>query len=240
MSALRKVYMARLIGRIVVLVATVALWFVYPQCFDIIHGMNFFKSFSPFHLLWGVWVFDMFLQLIPTRSKLALGSQKLFVFRFRPVREKINKQTLKNHIQAATKAAYKVMILWVLLLGAVAALYYTGVIGKTVLFLFSVAFYVCDLICVLIWCPFRLIMKTKCCTTCRIFNWDHFMMFSPLVFMGGFFGLSLAGLSIVCFLYWELSVLMYPERFVEVTNASLQCCECTDKLCTQYCKKLRK
>ncbi len=240
MSPLRKVYTARLIGRIVVLGLCVALWFVYPQSYDILQGMNFFRTLSPFHLLWGIWVFDMILQLIPTKSRLSLGSQKLFVFRFRPVREKINKQALKNHIQTATKAAYKVMILWVLLLAALATLYYTHVIGKPMLFLFSVAFYVCDLICVLIWCPFRLIMKNKCCTTCRIFNWDHFMMFSPLLFMGGFFGLTLAGISIVCFMYWELCVLLYPERFLEITNASLQCSECTDKLCTQYCQKLRK
>ena len=64
----------------------------------------------------------------------------------------------------------------------------------------------CDLICVLIWCPFRLIMKNRCCTTCRIFNWDHLMMFSPLIFMGGFFASSLVILSAVAWLVWELCV----------------------------------
>ena len=102
------------------------------------------------------------------------------------------------------------------------------------------AFYVCDLICVLIWCPFRLLMRTRCCITCRIFNWDHLMMFSPLIFAGGFYTASLVILSLLAWLVWELCVMMYPERFWERSNAALRCSECTDKLFTQYCRKLRK
>jgi hypothetical protein len=33
--------------------------------------------------------------------------------------------------------------------------------------------------------------------------------------------------------------MLYPERFWEISNIALQCSNCTDKLCTQYCKKLR-
>ena len=33
---------------------------------------------------------------------------------------------------------------------------------------------------------------------------------------------------------------IHPERFWEKTNQALQCASCTDKLCTQYCQKLRK
>ena len=104
----------------------------------------------------------------------------------------------------------------------------------------SVLFYVCDLICVLIWCPFRLIMGNRCCTTCRIFNWDHFMMFSPMLFMGGFYGMSLVILSILALLVWEIGVLIHPERFWEKSNIALKCSQCTDKLCTQYCRKARR
>ena len=126
------------------------------------------------------------------------------------------------------------------MLAVIAALYYTDLIGEEILFLISVCFYVCDLICVLIWCPFRLIMKNKCCTTCRIFNWDHLMMMSPMLFIGGFYSVSLLLVAIAAFLLWETCILMYPERFWEQTNAALKCSECTDKLCTQYCRKLRK
>ena len=63
--------------------------------------------------------------------------------------------------------------------------------------------------------------------------------FSPLVFLGGFFALSLVALSVAAWLVWESCVLLYPERFWDHSNAALQCSQCTDKLCTQYCRKLR-
>ena len=46
-------------------------------------------------------------------------------------------------------------------------------------------------------------------------------------------------IALLAWLVWELCVMMYPERFSEMTNAALKCSECTDKLCTQYCQKCR-
>ncbi len=239
MSETRKAYFVRLVGRCLILALCAVLSRLAPQAFDVLDGMNFFKTLSPLHLLWAIWVADLFWQIVPVKNKIPLGSQKLFANRFRPIREKINRQALKQYIVTTTKAAYKVFLLWCGVVAALGALYGAGVIDKIGLFLVSVFFYVCDLICVLIWCPFRLIMKNRCCTTCRIFNWDHLMMFSPLVFLGGFFALSLVALSVAAWLVWELCVLLYPERFWDHSNAALQCSQCTDKLCTQYCRKLR-
>ena len=240
MSKTRKDYILRLIGRCIVLVLCCRLCFVAPQEFTILDGLNFFSHLSLLHALWLVWVFDMVLQIIPIRNKVPLGSQKLFANRFRPIREKINYEALRSYILTTTKAAYKVFILWCVLITVIGILYWTGVISKTGLFMISVCFYVCDLVCVLIWCPFRLLMKTRCCTTCRIFNWDHLMMFSPLIFAGGFYSVSLVVLAFLAWLVWELCIMMYPERFWEHSNVALKCSECTDKLCTQYCQKLRK
>ena len=116
---------------------------------------------------------------------------------------------------------------------------FTGVLGRNEIFLVAVLFYVCDLICVLIWCPFRLIMRNRCCTTCRIFNWDHLMMFSPFVLTPGLYTTSLLIIAFAVWVVWEVCVMLYPERFWERTNAALKCVNCTDKLCTQYCRKLR-
>ena len=240
MSVTRKKYIARLILRCMILVLCIGAYFVYPESFWILEGMNFFRGFSVLHILWVIWVIDMIQQIIPIKNKLPLGSMKLFSNRFRPIREKVNYEALRSYIVTTTRSAYKVFILWCGLLAVIGALYYTGILNKPILFLISVVFYVCDLICVLIWCPFRLMMKTRCCTTCRIFNWDHLMMFSPLFFMGGFFGLSLALMASVAWLVWELCIMMYPERFWDKSNLALKCSECTDKLCTQYCQKLRK
>ena len=239
MSDIRKQYIARLVGRIIVLIFCITLCFVKPESYDVLEGMNFFKSFSIFHILWIIWFIDIILQIIPIKNKVALGSQKLFANRFRPSDNKINYEKLWKYIAVISKSAYIVMIIWVALITLIGVLYYQKIINDMILFNISVVFYVCDLICVLIWCPFRLIMKNKCCTTCRIFNWDHLMMFSPMIFISGLYSISLVVLSFLAWLIWELFILIYPERFSEVTNVALQCSECTDKLCTQYCQKLR-
>lgn len=239
MSATRKRYFARLFARCLIFVICLILCFVNPQAFYILDGMSFFEKISPFHLLWLVWIVDMVLQIVPIKNKIALGSQKLFANRFQPIREKINPKALKDYIITTTNLAYRVFVIWGILISTIGILYYLNLINEIGLFMISVFFYVCDLICVLIWCPFRLIMKNKCCTTCRIFNWDHLMMFSPLIYIGSFYTISLVVAAALAWLAWELCVLIYPERFCEMTNAALRCSECTDKLCTQYCHKLR-
>ena len=239
MSTTRKRYIARLVGRCVIFLICVYLYMFRQDVFSVLDGFNFFKELSLLHLLWVVWTVDMVLQIIPVKNKVPLGSQKLFANRFRPIREKINYEALRSYIVSTTKSAYKVFFLWCGLIAVIGGLYYSHVIDKIVLFMLSVLFYVCDLICVLIWCPFRLIMKNRCCTTCRIFNWDHLMMFSPLIFAGGFYAVPLVIMSAAAWLVWELCVMMYPERFWDHSNAALQCSACTDKLCTQYCQKLR-
>jgi len=238
MSATRKRYFAKLAARCAVFVLCIYFGINNPESFEILNGMNFFVEFSLLHLLWLVWMIDMLLQVIPVKNNnVPLGSQKLFKNRFRPVSGDKSSQALKAYIKKSTKAAYKVFLLWTLLTAAIGILHYVGLLSKIKLFIVSVFFYVCDLICVLIWCPFRLMMKTRCCTTCRIFNWDHLMMFSPLIFVGGFYSVSLVVMAVLAWITWEISVLLYPERFWDGSNAAMKCAECTDKLCTQFCHR---
>ena len=238
-SDIRKRYILRLVGRCVILLCAIVLYFTDFARHDILQGFDFFRKVSLLHVLWAIWVLDMLFQLIPVKN-IALGSHKYFKGRFKPVLERIQPEALKQHILATTRSAYKVMLLWIALIAVLGLLKYLGVLQDAHLFLISVLFYVCDLICVLVWCPFRLMMGNKCCTTCRIFNWDHFMMFTPMLYVKGFYSLSLLVMSVAVLLIWELCVAFYPERFWEKSNAALKCSECTDKLCTQYCQKLRK
>ena len=208
MSKIRKRYFIRLAGRCLTFLIGVGMLIFTPEEFDILEGGNFFRRFSVLHILWGVWVCDMIEQLVPVKRQVPLGSQKLFAMRFKPILEKVNAQALKQYIVNTTRSAFWVMLLW------------------------------CALIAAIGWCPFRLIMKNKCCTTCRIFNWDHIMMFSPLIFVGGFYSVSLVVMAAAALIVWEACVALYPERFWEQTNGALKCANCTDKLCTQYCRKL--
>lgn len=236
-SPLRRTYLARLAGRCAVLLLCCAAAYRDREAFGILHGWNFFRAFSPLHILWAVWMGDMLLQLIPVRSAVALGSQKLFAFRYRPVPGEPDPAALNRYTDRADRAARRVFAVWGSLSAALWGLRLCHVLDNTALFLICVFFYVCDLVCVLVWCPFRLLLGNRCCTTCRIFNWDHLMMFSPLLPVGGFYSLSLLSVSIVVWGYWEWSVRRYPERFWEGSNAALQCGNCTDKLCTQYCQR---
>lgn len=240
MSKIRQVYFTKLYARITILLASIILYFYAPGQFDVIEGWNFFKKFSVFHVLWGIWVYDMMSQLFPVKN-IALGSQKFFKEKFRPAIHKLlDFDKLKEFIKNTNKAAGRVLAIWLLFIGAISALKAFKVIENKHLFLISVAFYVCDLICVLIWCPFRLMLGNKCCTTCRIFNWDHMMMFTPMLLVGSFFSISLLVMAIIDLAVWEITIYLHPERFWENSNMALKCSECTDKLCTQYCQKLRK
>ena len=240
LSVIRKTYIARLVCRCFIFIFLVLLLIFDPSQFTVLQNDNFFRKFSLLHLMWLLWMIDMICQLFPVQKKIALGSHKLFKVRFRPADEKINFHALRNYIISTTKAAYKVFILWGAMLVVLGVLHRIGVLSDAALFMVSAAFYVCDLICVLIWCPFRLMMKNRCCTTCRIFNWDHMMMITPMMFIGSFYSRSLLFMALLVWLIWELCVMMYPERFWEMSNTALQCSECTDKLCIQYCQKLRK
>ena len=69
MSETRKVYIGRLIGRCVIFVICLFMYLFRRDFFTVLNGMNFFKEFSLLHLLWGVWVVDMILQIIPIKNE---------------------------------------------------------------------------------------------------------------------------------------------------------------------------
>lgn len=74
-------------------------------------------------------------------------------------------------------------------------------------------------------------MKNKCCSTCRMYNWDYAMMFTPLFFIRKPYSWSLLALSVALLIRWEITFYLHPERFSEKTNDYLQCKNCTEKLC---------
>jgi hypothetical protein len=99
------------------------------------------------------------------------------------------------------------------------------------------------MICILFFCPFQTwFLKNKCCSTCRIYNWDYAMMFTPLFFVRRAYAWSLLALSVLLLVRWEITFYRHPERFSENTNEYLECRNCTEKLCSHktQLQKLRK
>ncbi len=189
-----------------------------------------FSSVEKEHaILIGIWVFffvGMVMRLFPAGLE-SMGCQKQF---------------RKNYLEAPgcheitvkrkSKGVFLTFSSWILLNGAIGGLYIAGVIDKGILFLISLAYSVCDVICILFFCPFQTwFMKNKCCTTCRIYNWDYAMMFTPLVFIPNVYTWTLLGMALVLLVRWEYVFFRYPERFSEKCNRSLSCAMCKEKLC---------
>ena len=230
-SVMLRKYRLRLAFRVLTAVVTVWVLLADRSAFRVLTGWGFWQRLSPLHLLWLIWMGDMVLQLIPTRQVMALGSQKQFGRWYRPAAG-WDAGALADYVRKSDRGANKVLVSWVAVTIILGVLRSAEIFGPEELLLTSVFFYVCDLICVVVGCPFRtFLMKNRCCTTCRIFNWDHMMMFVPFLFVPGFYGWTLAGLAAVVAVVWEVQWRRHPERFWEGSNQALRCANCTDRLC---------
>lgn len=178
-----------------------------------------------------VFTLEMLLRFFPSRLE-SMGCQKQFKRNYIPPCEPMERPS-------TWKTTLLVAVLWLALNALIGAGYLLGLYDEGVLILTALFYSVCDMICILFYCPFQtLIMKNKCCGSCRIYNWDYAMMFTPLVFIPTLYTYSLLGISLLLLLVWELSVRLHPERFAEQTNEGLACKNCKEKLC-HHKKQLR-
>lgn len=182
------------------------------------------SSFFMLGIVWVIYVGDMAGRFFPARYE-SMGCQKQF---------KRNYKSTGEDIPATTsgKRTFLVLVVWLLLNGIIGVFHYTGLIDRGILILISLAYGVCDMICILFFCPFQTwIMKNRCCTVCRIYNWDFAMMFTPLIFIPGIYTWSLFLMSLLLLLRWEITYKLHPEYFSDRTNACLSCGNCKEKLC---------
>lgn len=183
-------------------------------------------------LIWIIFTLEMALRFFPSKYE-SMGCQKQFRRNYKPANRSTEPKLQPRRITLL------VAVLWLLFNGVIGLVYFLGWIDQGILLLFALAFSVCDIICILFFCPFQTwIMKNKCCTSCRIYNWDFAMMFTPLVFIPSLYTYSLVLLSLALLVKWEIGVHKNPERFSEHTNACLSCAVCTEKLC-HHKKQLR-
>ena len=185
--------------------------------------------------IWLVFIVEMIFRFFPSKLE-SMGCQKQFRSNYKPSGNQF------NHILNPREPRHSVLIVaisWLLLNGAILALFYAGFIDEGILILISLAYSVCDMICILFFCPFQeWIMKNKCCGSCRIYNWDYAMMFTPIIPLTDFYARSLLLFSIALLINWEIDFRLHPERFYENTNLALSCKNCKEKLCSHK-KSLR-
>ena len=176
-------------------------------------------------IIWIVFTVEMILRFFPSRLE-SPGCQKQFSRNYI--------KTGKTHIEMHdNNATVLVALIWIFFNGVFGALHMLNILDDGIMLLLSCAYSVCDMICILFFCPFQSwFLRNKCCSTCRIYNWDYAMMFTPLFFVRRFYTWSLLFLSIGLLARWEITYYKYPERFSEATNGYLSCANCTEKLCT--------
>ncbi len=183
------------------------------------------------NIIWVVFMVEMLLRFFPSHLE-SMGCQKQFAMNYKPTgRTEVIIQ--KNRVTVL------IALGWLAFNAIFGILYLTKVIDEGILLLISLAFSVCDMICILFFCPFQTwFMKNKCCGSCRIYNWDYAMMFTPLIFIKNIYPYTLIAMAIALLARWEITVRLHPERFSENTNASLACANCKEKLC-HHKKQLR-
>ena len=183
-----------------------------------------------YHIIWLYLVLEMIFLIIPYTNNHSYNG-KLFAKHYIEV-ENYNKEKLDKYIDKHNKQARRVLIVWTLFNLFIYAIYKKYNLSKSYVFLVFMFYYWLDMFCVNIWCPFhKLFFKSKCCNECRIYNWDHVMLFTPLVFIKSFWTYSLFVLSLFVFFQWEYMIKVHPERFSPVSNKKLQC-----KYCNYNCR----
>ena len=183
-----------------------------------------------YHIIWLYLVLEMIFLIIPYTNNHSYNG-KLFAKHYIEV-ENYNKEKLDKYIEKCNKQARRVLIVWTLFNLFIYAIYKKYNLSKSYVFLVFMFYYWLDMFCVNIWCPFhKLFFKSKCCNECRIYNWDHVMLFTPLVFIKSFWSYSLFILSLFAFFQWEYMIKVHPERFSPVSNKKLQC-----KYCNYNCR----
>jgi len=184
---------------------------------------------------WVVFVVEMIFRFFPSKYE-SPGCQKQFKQNY--IKTGKTEITIPDN-----NATVLILLIWIVFNGFFGALHMAGILDDGIMILLCSAYSVCDMICILFFCPFQTwFMKNKCCSSCRIYNWDYAMMFTPLFFVKKNYFWSLLVLSLALLIRWEITFYHHPERFSEKTNDYLRCQNCTEKLCVhkKQLKKLRK
>ncbi len=172
----------------------------------------------------GLFITEMVLRFFPSKLE-SPGCQKQFARNY----VKSGRTDIVIH---DNNAVVLVLLVWIFFNGIFGALYMLGIIDSDIMLLLSCAYSICDMICILFFCPFQTwFLKNKCCVSCRIYNWDYAMMFTPLFFVAKPYTWALLALSLALLVRWEITFYRHPERFSEATNDYLRCENCSEKLC---------
>lgn len=215
-NKIKTLHYIKLVYRGIVFLAALFAYFTF--------GLTVDKVGAEAFAVWLLFITEIICKFFPSSLE-SRGCQKQFKKNYIPKGANIK-------LPYAGKGVLLTLILWSLLNGAIAALYYTKIIDAGMLVLISLAYAVSDMVCVLFFCPFqKWLLGTRCCVTCRIYNWDYAMICTPLIFINNIYAHTAVILSLLLLIRWEWTAFFRRERFYAETNAALSCSGCTEKNC---------
>ena len=140
------------------LFADVSLWDLANQ--PLVYGI------TPMHVLWATFMIIMLSHIFPgTFHTMALKKADKETYREEKGYSELD---MLRFVQDMNRKAWIVMLVWLVGNGVLGLLYLLSVLDRSDLLMFTVFFFLCDYICILIFCPFQTcIMKNKCCVNCR-------------------------------------------------------------------------
>lgn len=229
-TKMMKRYKYRLASRIAIFLGIFILYLWNKEYLYKVVTDPIFFGISPIRFVWLGFMIIMIMHLFPNEKRsMALRKEEEKYFQ-----EKANYSEIEllHFVQIQNVRAWQVMLVWLGFNAIFGILYLAHIMDEADLFMLTVFFFLCDYICILFFCPFQtFIMKNKCCVNCRIYDWGHFMMFTPMLFIRNFFSWSLFFTSVVVLIHWEIVYAKHPERFWFGSNKTLQCIHCQDKTC---------
>ncbi len=225
------IYMVRLCCRAAIFLCVLYLYIMDRHLLTDIMTMDFFHGFSPLHVLWMILMLGMIIHLLP-RVRITMSGLKSRPYTYREPKGGYDELSLMKYVQAMNLRAWKVMMIWACFNAIFGILYLCGVIGVAELLMLTLFYFTSDTICMMLFCPFqKYIMGNRCCISCRIFDWGHLMMYTPMLFIVSFFSWSLFFMSVIVALRWEIIYAAHPERFWRGSNEAIRCENCNDKMC---------
>lgn len=199
-TPLMVLYILKFLFRTAIFISVLVIYLTHRDILVEFMTRSFFSfreyGICPLHVLWAAFMIMMIRHLFPSELvTMALKKEKRCEYDEIPDYDRLK---LFDFVKEQNVRAWRVMLIWLSFNAVFAALYLFRVIGKADLLMLTVFYFLSDYICILFYCPFQsYIMKNKCCVNCRIFDWGHFMMFTPMLFIKDFFSWSLDRKSVV-------------------------------------------
>ena len=225
-----KIYLIKFAMRIAVVAVVLYLYLFRREVLTEFMTAGGFHGINILHIFWAAFMAIMIMHLFPSKFR-SMGLLKIKELHYVPD-ENYSELELLKYVQKMNRRAWTVMLVWLCFNAIWALLYLVGILSEAELLMLSTLYFLFDYVCILLYCPFQsMIMHGKCCVNCRIYDWGHFMMFTPMLFIKNFYSWSLFFTSLVVLIRWEIVYAQHPERFWEGSNKTLRCVNCRDKTC---------